>query len=155
MLPDDGEVSLHDVVGWVQEQQVFLAHPADALLLWYLSVNAFRSPNNPEHRHTGDVLSAYANLARMQRGTGRSRETVRRSLGSLQEQMYILADMKPGNGKSRVSVFWGESADARRADARDGIRPLPEGLKKQKKVKERHLSVVSDRNILQFPIASP
>jgi DNA-binding PadR family transcriptional regulator len=146
-----GEVDLHDVMGWAQEQSVFLRSPSMRLVLWYLCVNAFRHVNNPENREPGDVLSAYATVARIQRGTGLSDKSVREALQELQDEGYIVADLKHGRGKSRITVFWTEQADERRADFRDGIRDLPKGFQRTPKSTAPTLELVSqDAKILPF-----
>ena len=120
-----GEVGLHEVLEWAEEQAQFLRSPATRLVLIYLCHHAWRTNTNPEGRSIGDVLSRYASVARIQRGTGLSDKTVRAALQELQSEGYIIANLKHGNGKSEIGVFWEEEHDDFRADFRAGIKPLP------------------------------
>jgi hypothetical protein len=146
-----GEVSLNEVMGWAQEQTEHLRSPASRLVLWYLCINAFRHPDNPEGRDVGDVLSAYTPIARICAGTALGARTVRDALTELQEEGFILADMKRGRGQSRITVFWNEHSDQIRADYRRGIRDLPKGFKRVEQTPQVGLSPVSEATILQFP----
>jgi hypothetical protein len=120
-----GEVGLHEVLEWAEEQALFLRSPATRLVLIYLCHHAWRTDTNPESRSVGDVLSAYASVARIQRHTGLSDKTVRAALQELQAEGYIIANLKHGNGRSEIGVFWEEDHDEFRADWRAGIKPLP------------------------------
>jgi hypothetical protein len=142
-----GEVDLYDVMEWAEEQSMFLRTPGQRLVLWYLCVHAFRREDNPEGRGVGDVLSAFTSIARIQRGTGLGRSTVLEALETLQYLGYLVADLKPGNGRSRISLFWTEGSDERRADDRDGIRALPKGFRK---TPQRLEIVKQDAIILPF-----
>jgi hypothetical protein len=133
-LPTDRDVGLYEVMGWAEEQSLHLRSPAQRLILWYLCLHAWRVEDNPEGREVGDVLSKFAAIARIQRHTGLSDKTVRAGLQELQEEGYILANMAPGNGTSTIAIFWSETADERRADYRDGIRPLPKGFQRKPKL---------------------
>lgn len=128
-----GDVGLHEVMGWAEEQSIHLRSPAQRLILWYLCLHAWRVSDNAEGREVGDVLSRFTAIARIQRHTGLSDKTVRAGLQELQDEGYIYADMNPGNGKSTISIFWSEASDERRADHRDGIRPLPKAFQRTPK----------------------
>jgi hypothetical protein len=125
-----GEVGLHEVLEWAEEQAPFLRSPATRLVLIYLCTHTWRVPENPEKRNVGDVLSRYASVARIQRGTGLSDKTVRGALRELQSEGYIIANLKHGNGKSEIGVFWEEGHDEFRADYRAGIKPLPKPFRR-------------------------
>jgi hypothetical protein len=144
-----GDVGLHEVMGWAEEQSLHLRSPAQRLILWYLCLHAWRVEDNAEGREVGDVLSRYTTIARIQRHTGLSDKTVRAGLRELQEEGFIFADMAPGNGKSTISVFWNETADERRADYRAGIRPLPKGFKREPK---QEVDTATDAEVI--PIGS-
>ena len=124
-----GEVDLHEVMEWAQEQAQFLS-PTQTLVLWYLCINAFRTSNNREGREPGDVLSGRTSLRKIQMRTGLSQRAVRYALDGLQDLGYIWAEHKPGNGQSRIMVFWSEHSDEIRAEMRAGVRDLPEALKR-------------------------
>lgn len=141
-----GEVGLHEVMEWAQDQAQFLT-PTQTLVLWYLTINAFRTDNNREGREPGDVMSGRTALRKIQMRTGLSQRAVRYALDDLQDLGYIYADHRPGNGRSRVAVFWSEGADERRAEARAGVRALPEGLKRTQKSREPHLKVVTEATV--------
>src|SRR5687768_7752447 len=102
-LPDKGDVSTHEVNGWVQDQAQFLA-PTRLLVLWYLSANAFYSTENPEGRLPGDVMSGRTALSKICLRTGLAERTVRDALRDLQAEGYIVAAHQPGNGHSRITV---------------------------------------------------
>ena len=146
-----GEVALHEVMAWAQEQTPFLPHASQRFVLWYLCVNAFRYEDNPEGRHVGCVLSAYAPVARICAGTGLSERAVRGALRYLQDNGYVHAEHVPGNGKSSIAVYWTEGADERRADFRAGIRPLPKGFQRDVRTprKAHHLAVVTNLPLRQ------
>lgn len=120
-----GEVGLHEVLEWAEEQAQFLRSPSTRLVLIYLCHHAWRTEDNAEGRNVGDVLSRYASIARIQRGTGLSDRTVRTALRELQEEGYVIANLKHGNGRSEIGVFWEANHDEFREDYRAGIKPLP------------------------------
>lgn len=126
MRLDSGEVDLRDVMEWATEQSKYLASPGDRLVLWYLCLHAFRYENNPEHRVVGAVLSRYASLSRIALGTGLSVTSVRNSLQRLQEQAYIFAQHRPGNGRSEILVFWSGASDDNREAFRQGVKKYPD-----------------------------
>ena len=127
-LPD-GEVDLYEVMEWAQEQAQFLA-PSSTLVLWYLCINAFRTHTNREGRQPGEVMSGRTPMSKIQMRTGLSESSVRRALRDLQDAGYIIAEHKPGNGQSHVTVFWAEVYDDMRAEFRAGVRALPGAFKR-------------------------
>lgn len=129
-LPD-GEVHLDEVMAWAQEQSQYMMSPSQTLVLWYLCINAFRHETNYEDRYPGDVLSGRVSLSKIQMGTGLSQRAVRYALDDLQDWGYICAVHKPGNGKSRITVYWTSDADEMRAEVRAGVRTIPVGFKRE------------------------
>lgn len=132
-LPD-GDVGQFDVMRWAQEQAIYLSPPAAHHVLLYLCLNAFYKGDNPEGRSPGDVLSAYASMAKIQRYTGLSESSVRRALRTLEDNGYVSARMLPGKGKSEIGIFWTASADEMREEFRAGIRDLPKGMRRSDRV---------------------
>ena len=146
-LPFEEEVYLSEVVEWAQEQTQFLT-PTQAHVLLYLCCNAWTS-DNPEGP-IGQVLSGRTALRKIQMGTGLSQRTVRYALDALQDNGYIWCKHAPGNGKSQIVIFWSEAADERRAEFRAGVRPLPEGFKREIKRRPKRIAGDSGSNIVQF-----
>jgi DNA-binding MarR family transcriptional regulator len=143
-LPD-GDVALRDVLEWVQEQAQFLT-PTQHHVLFYLASNAFVTNANPENRKPGDVYSGRCALSKIAHRTGLSQRAVRYALDALQEAGYVVAELQPGHGKSKITVFWMEAADEMRAEFRSGSKPLPKGFQKVVKApkKQAHLASVVD-----------
>lgn len=146
----DGEVTQHEVMAWAQEQAKFLS-PTQTLVLWYLCINAWHTPTNPEGAHAGQVLSGRTVLRKIQLNTGLSDKAVRDALNALQDEGYVWRKSLPGNGQSQIAVFWSAGADERREEFRAGVRDLPEGFKRTTpKTKKRHLTAVSEGNVVAF-----
>lgn len=151
-LPDDNEeVKPHEVMEWAQEQAKFLS-PTQTYVLWYLCLNAWRTPNNPEEAHVGQVLSGRTALSKIQMRTGLSDKAVRDALNALQDKGYILRQSKAGWGQSRIYVFWGGGADERRAEFRRGVRDLPEAMKRKVKTRPKRITGDYGDNIVEFPL---
>lgn len=139
-----GEVASYEVSEWVQEQAQFLS-PTQTFVLWYLAANAWHTPDNPEGRLVGDVLSGRCLLSSIKHRTGLSEKAIRNALKDLQRQGYIIAQLRPGNGQSRITVFWEGKFDQIRAEFRSGAKPLPKHFDLPVKVqKSRHLATVVD-----------
>lgn len=147
----DEEVDPFEVMRWAQEQAQFLS-PPQTLVLWYLCLNAWHKPDNPENEHVGTVLSGRTPLSKIRMRTGLSDRGVRDALNALQDKGYIFRESKPGWGQSRIEVFWSEGADEFRAELRAGVVDLPEAMKRKVKTRERGLTVVSDADIVEFPL---
>lgn len=144
-----GEVQQYEVLEWAQEQAQYLT-PTQTLVLWYLCINAWHTPNNSEGAQEGMVLSGRTPLRKIQMRTGLGERTVRDALNALQDNGYIWRESKPGNGQSRICVFWHEGADERRAEFRAGVRDLPEAMKRKSKALEEPVSGVYEDNIVEF-----
>lgn len=145
-----GEVTLHEVMEWAQEQAQFLT-PTQTHVLWYLCLNSWRKPGNKEAASPGQVLSGRAPLRKIQMGTGLSKRAVIYALDSLQSKGYIVRDHQPGHGRSEVLVLWEASDDEFRAEVRAGVRKVPESFQKPTRTatpgkKETALAI-----ILPFP----
>ena len=144
------ESTLREVTEWGWRQADYLT-PTQHHVLLYLSQNAFLTEDNPEGAMRGQVYRARTSMAAIRRGTGLSERTVRDALRALQDQAYVLSEMSPGYGVSRIVVFWNEVADALREDFRAGVKPLPKVFRRPQRVApETQLSDNQD-NIVQFP----
>ncbi len=144
-----GEVTTHAVLEWAQEQAQYLS-PTQTHVLWYLCMNAWYTTSNRERATPGDVLSGCTSLRRIQMKTGLGKTAVRAALDGLQDAGYIWADHKPGNGSSRISIFWNEGADEVRAEVRAGVRDFPEGMKRKIVTRPKRIVGSSGDNIVQF-----
>lgn len=122
-LPDEDDVTQWDVAQWVRTQGEHLS-PTQMTLLYYLSLSAFYSKDNPEDAKVGEVLYAASSYRAISAGTGiRSNTTIREALNSMQEAGFILRDKRTGRGSDhaplRIRVVWGESFDEYREALRD------------------------------------
>jgi hypothetical protein len=142
-------------MAWAQEQTPFLRTPSQRLVLWYLCINAFRHSNNREGREPGDVLSAFVPIARVQRGTGLSKRQAIYALQDLQDAGYIIREMRTGNGKSRIAVFWSENFDQIREDFRAGVKPLPKQFSRTIPVRNAPVQEEREGNVIPFPKVQP
>lgn len=149
MSRSDGSVTLHDVMEWAQDQAQYLS-PSQTLVLWYLCINAFRSSDNPEGRSAGDVMSGRVSMRKIQMRTGLGERTVRDALRDLQEMAYLRAEMVPGNGHSRISVFWEPGFDELRSEIRAGVRPLPKAFQRVAKGRPERVEKQEDAVVLEF-----
>lgn len=145
------EASLQEIEIWLEEQMLLLGTPAQRLVLWYLATHSFRREDNPEGGVPGQVLAGYTPLARIRRGTGLGDSTVRYALEYLQANGYIIAEMVPGHGKSRIFVYWTDKADDMRADYRAGIKPLMKAFQRKTTDPVKTEKKQADAVILQFP----
>jgi DNA-binding MarR family transcriptional regulator len=148
-----GEVSQHEVLEWAQEQAQYLS-PTQSHVLLYLCINAWHTTSNHEGRSPGDVLSGRTALSKIQMRTGLGKTAVKDALDALQDAGYIVANHRPGNGKSWISVYWSESADDIRAEVRAGVRALPEVLRREIKTRPKRIVGSSADNIVEFRSAA-
>lgn len=149
-----GEVDLHEVLAWAQEQSPFLRSASARLLLMDLCINAWRHDRNRQGAEPGEVVQSATSLHSIQRRTGMSDKTVRRAMAELQEEGFLIADLKQGFGKNRIVIFWTEGADERRTDYRAGIRPLPRGFKREVETPSVADSGPHEAVVINFPIRS-
>lgn len=144
-----GEVQQHELLEWALGQAKFLT-PTQAHVLLYLCINAWHTDTNPEGSPAGQVLRGRTALRKIQLFTGLSERTIRDALNALQDEGYVWRDSKPGNGQSRIVVFWSEGSDDRREEYRAGVRDLPEAFKRTGPEPKQELTAVTDAVILPF-----
>lgn len=123
-LPDTEDVTQWDVVQWTIAQGQFL-NATQMSMLYYLSLNAFYSSDNPEGEPVGVTLYSASNYRAISEGTGiRSKDTIRLTLNMLQELGFLIRERRDGKAAEqaplRIRVFWGESFDEYREALRQG-----------------------------------
>jgi DNA-binding transcriptional ArsR family regulator len=149
-LPE-GEVSPREVLEWAQEQAKFLT-PTQTHVLWYLCINAFRKPDNPEDAPVGQVLRGRTPMRKIRLNTGLSERAIRDALNALQNAGYIYREFRSGNGTSEILVLWTEDMDDVRTEIRAGVRDLPERFKRASRERSPRIVESSDAVIVQFPL---
>lgn len=147
---DADDTSLRVVTEWGLRQAVHLS-PSRHHVLLYLCASAFLTDTNPENAYAGQVYRARSTFAAIRKHTGYSERTVRDALRDLQEAAYVLTDMKPGVGKSRILVLWDDKHEALRDDLRAGVKTLPTYLRRAQKGEKTAPVQQEDAIILQFP----
>lgn len=124
-LPDEEDVTQWDVARWVSAQGEHLS-ATQMVVLYYLSLNAFYTRDNPEGAKRGEVLYSASSYAAISVGTGlTSHTTIRRALNEMQLKGFVIRETRkeeriPSQSPMRIRVLWSEGFEDYREALRNG-----------------------------------